>query len=119
MPLDPRRVYRVRSEQDPTAVLALDAREQGDHVTWFDTSRDRGHRVSARREEGGRLVYETEQGFTYSFEPLTKAIYDAEVRDLVELAPEFEDDAALSAFYLRNFLGIEPDAAPKMRKDRS
>lgn len=104
--LDPAEIYRVRSEQDPTAVIALEARVSRDHVSWFDTGRDRGHKLRAVRAEGERVVVETDRGWVYSFEPLTKEIYDREVKAQVELSPEFGSTEELRAFY-RNFLATQ------------
>lgn len=109
MELDPKAVYRVYSDEDPTALIGLDVRRQGGDLTWFDTSRDRGHQVVAEREEAGALVFETKAGFTYRFAPLTKELYDAEVRPAVELSPEFESTEALRRFYLTQFLGLSPE----------
>lgn len=109
MEFSPREVYRVRSEEDPTALIALDVKVRGDTLTWFDTSRDRGHPIKSRNEDGGVVTFETETGFTYRFEPLTKATYDAEVKGHVELSPDFESTEAMKKFYLGNFLGLEPE----------
>lgn len=105
MELNPKEVYRVRSDEDPTALIALDARSNEGRLTWFDTSRDRGHHITAARQDGARFIFETEGGFTYQFEPLTKEIYDREVRPKVELSPEFDSTESLRTFYRREFLG--------------
>lgn len=104
--LDPREVYRVFSEEDPTASLALDAKIQNGHVSWFDTARDRGHKIRTQRVEGDAMVFETERA-TYRFVPLTKELYDREIKAQVELSPEFASTDELRAFYLKNFLGLE------------
>lgn len=109
MELDPKAIYRVYSEEDPTALIGLDVRRRGELLTWFDTGRDRGQEVTAEREEGGMLVFETKNGFTYRFAPLTKELYDREVRPMVELSPEFESTEALRRFYLTQFLGVAPE----------
>lgn len=111
MELNPKEVYRVHSDEDPTALIALDAQAKDGRLTWFDTSRDRGHHITNTRKEGAGLVFETKGGFTYRFEPLTKEIYDREVRPRVELSPEFESTESLRAFYLREFLGASTEEA--------
>lgn len=98
-------VYRVRSEEDPTAVLALDVQVRGGYLSWFDTHRDRGHRIALLDAVAGKPRLRTDTGFTYVFEPLTKEIYDTEVKPFVELPPEFETTEALRRFYLNTFLG--------------
>lgn len=103
--LDPAEVYRVRSAEDPTALLGLDARLEGTEVRWFDTGRDRGHSVVGIREERGAVIVETDSGLTYAFEPLSLAVYDAEVKPKVELSPQFGTVEELKRFYRERFLG--------------
>ena len=100
-------VYRVRSEQDAGALIALDVQVRDDTLSWFDSYRDRGHRITSKNKDGDTAVFETESGTVYRFSPLTKEIYDAEVRTQVELSPEFDTTEALRTFYLRNFLGMD------------
>jgi hypothetical protein len=102
--LDPNEVYFVESAEDPSALLALDAKIDGPYVAWFDTSRDRGQRITAQRLDGSALVFETERG-TYRFEPLTLERYRTDVRPKVELSPDFGSVEALKTFYLESFLG--------------
>jgi hypothetical protein len=107
MEFHPHEIYRVRSDEDPTALIAMDVKVLDGHLTWFDSSRDRGHRLEGEHEQEGARVFETQTGFRYRFEPLTKELYDREVRQMVELSPEFESTEALRRFYLKKFLDIE------------
>ena len=58
-------------------------------------------------EKQGRVITVRSEGATYRFEPMTKALYDAHVKEQVELSPSFEDTGDLKRFYLRSFLGKE------------
>ena len=107
MPLDVTEVYRVRCDEDGGGLIGLDAKVRHGHLTWFDTYRDRGMPIRDQREEGDTMVFETPAGHVYRFVPLTKAIYDREVRAAVELAPEFSDTGELKAFYRDKFLGAD------------
>lgn len=106
-PFNRREIYRVRSDEDPTALIGLDVKLEDGHLSWFDTGRDRGHRIVKTSGDGSDTVYETETGFHYRFEPLTKEIYDREVKALVELSPDFESTDEIRRFYYEKFLGIE------------
>jgi hypothetical protein len=118
MKLNRKEIYRVFSDEDPTALIGLDARVEDGHLTWFDSNRDRGHRVSGAREEPGALIFETETGFTYRFVPLTKELYDRDVRARVELSPEFESTDAIRRFYFTEFLGDAPEETEASAQDR-
>jgi hypothetical protein len=103
---DPEELYLVTSEEDSTVLLALDAKCHGDLVEWFDTYRDRAKPALAVEKQGAVITVKSE-GATYRFEPLTKALYDARVKEQVELSPDFENTGDLKRFYLRSFLGKE------------
>ena len=116
MPLDRRQVYRVTSDEDPGALIALDARVRGDQLTWFDSNRDRGHPVQSHCDDGDAVKFVTERGASYRFVPLTKEIYDRDVRSKVELSPEFDSTEAIRRFYLTEFLGLEPEQIDQEEK---
>jgi hypothetical protein len=101
--LDPELTYLVESAEDRHALLALWPRLDPDHVSWFDTSHDRGAKVHATRVEGDAVVVETPRA-VYRFRVLTAALYDERVRARVQGAPRLSSDEAVQAFY-RDFPG--------------
>ena len=109
MSLNAAEVYRVRCSTGAGGLIALDAKVRDGHLTWFDTCRDHGVPIASQREDGADLVFESRAGHEYRFVPLTKAIYDAEVKASVELSPEFDDTASLKAFYRTKFLGVDAE----------
>ena len=105
MSLDAHEVYCVRVDGSSAAMIGLDVKVRDDYLTWFDTHRDHGTAIRAQRDEGDAVVVETSAGQVFRFAPLTKELYDREVRGTVELSPEFSDTASLKAFYRETFLG--------------
>ena len=99
-PLDRAQVYWVRSNLDPTALIARTAAVEEGWLRWDDTNRDRGRRVEKLevRSEGEVWIL-TEGGVEYTFVPLTLPVYDEHIRNLVELSPGFESTEALVHFY--------------------
>ncbi|MBI2374123.1 MAG: hypothetical protein HYV07_08995 [Deltaproteobacteria bacterium] len=94
-------VYHVRSDQDPTALLAVRGGIKDGWVFWDDTTRDRAHRVERIEVIGPDVVVHVEGGWVYAFRPLTVESYERWVRAHVELSPSIKTQAELDALYRR------------------
>ncbi|MBI4818061.1 MAG: hypothetical protein HY791_17495 [Deltaproteobacteria bacterium] len=97
--LDAKEIYFVRSDHDPTALLARRAGIRDGWVFWDDTTRERAHRVSRVAADGPHVVVYTDSGWVYAFRPLTLDLYDVWVKRNVELSPEFHSTHELKTFY--------------------
>ncbi|MBI2377798.1 MAG: hypothetical protein HYV07_27600 [Deltaproteobacteria bacterium] len=98
MTLRPKTVYLVESGEDPTVLLALDARVHDGLIDWFDTVRDRAFPIKSSKDLPDGLEVVTERA-TYRFRKLTKELYDQHVVAKVAGGRRFEATADLQAFY--------------------
>jgi hypothetical protein len=98
-PLDPKQIYYVESDVDPTALIARHAGVDDGWLHWDDTNRDRlRHALSVEVLEDGVAVM-TENNVRYVFRPLTLELYDTYVKAKVELSPSFPTTEDLVEFY--------------------
>lgn len=104
MQFDPNLVYFVESPTDDTVLLALDVRAEPNELAFFDTIRPRIFEGAPVAAPDGAYGFQTEDGDAYTLTVLTLATYNTRVKSELEDPPTFEDDAALHAFYVQNFL---------------
>lgn len=94
------RAYLVRSDEDHTVLLALDAKVTPRGVEWFDTVRDRGFVAQSVDADGEELIVRTARA-TYRFTPLTIELYRERVKGRVDGQRDFASTDALQRFYRR------------------
>ena len=99
-PLDPDITYLVESDEDPTVLLALEARISDNGAEWFDSVRDRCVAVQGLDVKPGVVVVTGERA-VYRFRPLTLELYNERVAAHVAGHPSFGSDAELNDFYRR------------------
>lgn len=78
-------VYFVQSKEDPTTLLAMDIRLDGqDFISWFDTAHERVMGIAKLEDKRPDvLTFERradEGGGTYTFVPLTLETYATHVK---------------------------------------
>ena len=99
-PLDPDITYLVESDEDPTVLLAIEARITENGAEWFDSVRDRCVGVEGIEAKPGLVIVNGERA-TYRFRPLTLALYNQHVISHVAGNPSFGNDGELNDFYRR------------------
>jgi hypothetical protein len=98
MPLDPNTIYLVESDEEPSVLIAIDAKIERRYVGWFDTVRDRLFKVEAVEDEGEIVRVKSPRG-TFRFRPLTIELYDEKVRARVTGRPRFGSTAEVQRYY--------------------
>lgn len=119
--------YYVTSPEDPSVLLALDLQmEEGPGglpvLSWSDTSRRRTFEVARfhtppkvlHRANPSEIVFESQQGRTYTLVPLTLRLYNTHVRTRLTGQPVFSTDAEVQTFFAEDF---GRDLAPTMPEE--
>jgi len=93
------RVYYVFSKDDDTVLIALDVSVDDKWVRWFDTIKERMMGIGKIIDPNPRnFVFEralSEGGKTYTFIPMTLAIYNEKVKGHILVPQDFTDEESL------------------------
>lgn len=95
--LDGNKIYYVESANDPSVLLALDARLGNDGTLWwFDTRKERIMKIGRITEDTAeKFAFEREGGGEYVFVPLTLKRYEESVRSRLVKPRSFEREEDL------------------------
>ncbi|MBI4276777.1 hypothetical protein HY629_02980 [Candidatus Uhrbacteria bacterium] len=95
----PIRVYSVSSDRDETVRIALGVTYDQQRVQWFDTVKERRMRAASIVDPSpDHFVFERaaeEGGGTYTFIPMTLAVYNEKVKAHIVIPQEFTDEESM------------------------
>ncbi len=90
--------YLVESDHDRTVLLAMDAKQSGKAIEWFDTCRDRAFEAVKVEDVGEELRFQTPDA-RYAMRKLTIELYRSRVAAQVDGHPNFADTESVQRFY--------------------
>lgn len=101
-------LYSVESDTDETVLFAVGMRlrteRTGEVVEWHDSVRFRVKYGRVKENQSDRWVFESSQGHTYTFRPLTLPYFRSQVLSTVEGDVPASSLAAVRQFYLEEFV---------------